>query len=143
MFSNEDGSGLASIYHRRLDHFGISMKHIEEIQLRTLDNFCGEMGIHHIDLLKLDVEGYELKVLMGAQHLINSNSIDFIQFEFGGCNIDSRTYFQDFFYLLNPHYKIYRILKDGLAFINNYKETCEIFITTNYLAISRELRLLK
>lgn len=29
----------------------------------------------------------------GAKSLIGANSIDFIQFEFGGCNIDSRTYF--------------------------------------------------
>ena len=139
LYSNAEGSGLASIYNLRLDHFGISMKHTEKICIRTLNNFCRDNEIEYINLLKLDVEGHELKVLNGAHHLIDSNSIDFIQFEFGGCNIDSRTYFQDFFYLLNPYYKIYRVLKDGIAPIEHYKETYKIFTTTNYLAISREI----
>ena len=69
--------------------------------------------------------------------MINDKRIDAIQFEFGGCNIDSRTFFQDFFYLLKDHYKIYRVLKDGLLEMPIYKETYEIFITINYLAIKK------
>ena len=76
----------------------------------------------------------KLKALNGAAQMINSKQIDVIQFEFGGCNIDSRTYFQDFYYLLKDNYKIYRILKDGLYQINQYKEIYEAFTTTNYLA---------
>lgn len=137
LYSDVEGSGLGSIYERRLIHFNISMSYREEIRLSTLENFCMETDLKHINFLKLDVEGNEFKALNGAKNLIVTNSIDFIQFEFGGCNIDSRTYFQDFFYLLNQYYKIYRILKDGLAPIETYKETYENFITTNYLAISR------
>lgn len=86
----------------------------------------------------MDIEGYELKALTGALNLLNSRSIDFIQFEFGGCNIDSKKYFRDFYYLLNTNYKIYRILKNGIFQINHYNEMLEIFIgTANYLAISR------
>lgn len=73
----------------------------------------------------------------GAKQMINDKRIDAIQFEFGGCNIDSRTFFQDFFYLLKDNYKIYRVLKDGLLEMPIYKETYEIFITINYLAIKK------
>ncbi len=139
LYSNSKGSGLASVYHRRLDHFGIDMKYSEKIKLKTLDIFCKDQGITHIDFLKIDVEGHELKVLNGAESLVESKAIDFIQFEFGGCNIDSRTYFQDFFYALNPFYKIHRILKNGLFPIENYQETYENFITTNFLAVSRNI----
>lgn len=139
LFSDKENSGLASVYKRRLDHFEISMEQCEKITLKTLDGFCSENRINHINLLKLDVEGHELKVLQGAEILIRTAEIDFIQFEFGGCNIDSKTFFQDFYYLLNPYYKLYRVLKDGLAPINSYKETNEIFITTNFLAISRRI----
>lgn len=69
--------------------------------------------------------------------MICNNKIEVIQFEFGGCNIDSRTYFQDFYYLLKDNYKIYRILKNGLIEIKSYKEIYEIFITINYLAIKK------
>jgi len=134
LFSNSDESGLASVYKRKLDHFHIDMNQREEVEIKTLDSFCTEYTIEHIHFLKLDVEGHEKKVLDGASNMLKTGAIDFIQFEFGGCNIDSRTYFQDFFYLLKDNYKIYRIVKDGLYQIDQYKEMYEAFTTTNYLA---------
>lgn len=139
LYSDHEGSGLASVYKRRLDHHGITVRHEEKVSIMTLDGFCSDAGIEHIDFLKVDVEGHELKVLLGGRSLISSGLIDFIQFEFGGCNIDSRTYFQDYFYLLNERYRIFRILRDGLYSIDQYREYCEVFTTTNYLAVSRKL----
>jgi len=137
LYSDTACSGLASFYRRRLDHFGNSMPFSEEVTTRTLDSFCSEHGISHINFLKLDVEGHELRVLEGARELMADSCIDFIQFEFGGCNIDSRTFFQDFYYLLNPRFRIYRILRKGLASIDHYRETLEQFVTTNFLAVGR------
>lgn len=134
LFSDAAESGLASLYSRRLDHFNIYMNQAETIDVRTIDSFCMEANIKHIHFLKLDVEGNELKVLEGARNMMDQKAIDFIQFEFGGCNIDSRTYFQDFFYLLKDNYCIYRIVKNGLYKIDQYKEMYEAFATTNYLA---------
>lgn len=134
LYSNGPSSGIASLYRRRLDHFGIDFKIEEIVDIRTLDDFCHEKKIDSIDFLKLDVEGHELSVLNGAKNLLKNGAIRFIQFEFGGCNIDSRTYFQDFFYLLSEKYRLYRILKNGLHPIPFYREEEECFITTNYLA---------
>jgi FkbM family methyltransferase len=134
LFSNIDESGLASVYKRRLDHHNINMNKKETIKLKTIDSFCKKQNILRIHFLKLDVEGNEMKVLEGAGKMLDSNAIDFIQFEFGGCNIDSRTYFQDFYYMLKDKYKIYRVLKKGLFEIKRYSETNEAFLTTNYLA---------
>lgn len=136
--SGESGpSGLSSLYPRRLDHFNIPMKAREEIELQTLDDFCAAHSVASIQLLKLDVEGHELAVLQGAHRMIEGKAIEAIQFEFGGCDIDSRTFFQDYFYLLNPQYRLYRILIDGLAPIDAYQEEQEIFLTTNFLALRR------
>jgi len=66
--------------------------------------------------------------------MIDSGAIDYIQFEFGGCDIDERIFFQDFWYILNKKYKIYRVLKNGLYPINKYREIYEVFLNTNYLA---------
>ena len=135
----KDSSGLSSLYSRRLDQFGIRMPNRETVRLTTLDDFSVKNGISRIQLLKLDVEGHELAVLRGAQQMIEKGAIDYIQFEFGGCNIDSRTYFQDFYYFLNDHFRLYRILRDGLLPLPFYRETDEIFTTTNYLAERRTL----
>lgn len=137
LYAEKPGSGLASLYRRRLSHFGISFDGIEEVAITTIDAFCAERGIGRIHYLKLDVEGHEIKCLEGARTLLGAGGIDFIQFEFGGCNIDSRTFLQDFWYLLEG-YRIMRILRDGLAPVDHYSEDCETFITQNFLAQLRE-----
>ncbi len=142
LFTTEKGLGLASLYQRNLEEYNMKMDIKEEVNIQTLDNFCKKNKIKKIDLLKIDVEGHEFSVLKGAEKMINSDSIDYIQFEFG-CNYDSKTYFKDFFYLLNPRYEIYRILKDGLYPIKEYKWTNEIFNAINYLAINRKTKLSK
>lgn len=134
LYTNAEGSGIASMYKRNLVHFGIVLDKNEKIKLSTVDDYCEENKIKKINFLKIDVERHELSVLKGAEKMIAGGKIDFIQFEFGGCNIDSRTYFQDFFYKLKDNFRIYRILKDGLFEIPRYDETLEIFVTTNYLA---------
>ena len=138
LFSDKCGSGMASLHQRRLDHFGISMDRRETVNVTSLDSFCRGNGVSTIDLLKLDVEGHELAVLRGAQGLLDANTIGAIQFEFGGCNIDSRTFFQDFFYLLSGRFRLYRVLPRGLVRVDRYRETDEVFVTTNYLALSSD-----
>ncbi|MDB5144153.1 MAG: methyltransferase FkbM family [Mucilaginibacter sp.] len=134
LFRDSDESPLASVYNRRLEHFSIKMNKVEEIEIRTIDEFCLENQIKHIHFLKLDAEGHEMNILKGTPGLLRSGAIDFIQFEFGGCNIDSKTFFQDFYYLLRDNYYLYRIVQDGLYKIEHYKEMYESFITTNYIA---------
>jgi FkbM family methyltransferase len=134
LYSDSEFSGLSSLNKRQLQHVGLVMNLREEVSLVTLDDYCARQGIAEVDFLKLDVEGHELLVLNGAGQMLASGKIRFIQFEFGGCNIDSRTFFRDFYYLLSSHYRISRVLKDGLYPILAYRETDEIFITTNYFA---------
>ncbi len=131
-----EGTTVSSLYNRNK---GEDLIKTDEINLKILDDFCRDEGIESIDFLKIDVEGHELKVLYGGQNLIQSNLIEFIQFEFGSPNVESRTYFQDIFYYLNPYYKIYRILNTGLVLIDKYSYDYEIFRCTNYLAISRTI----
>jgi len=137
LFSDAETSGMASVYHRQLEHLNVQMKLQEQITLQTLDGFCQQNAITKIDLLKLDVEGHEFNVLKGASGLLSAAAIDFIQFEFGGTCIDSKVFFRDFFLLLDRDYQIYRILRDGLAHIPVYAEKHEVFMLVNYLAISR------
>ena len=45
----------------------------EEIEIITLDGFVKEKNIAQIDLIKIDVEGYELKVLKGAEQSLRKH----------------------------------------------------------------------
>lgn len=134
VYCNKDNSTLNSVYRRRLDHFNIEMNIREDCRFTTIDVFCENNEMDRIHFLKIDVEGHELPVLAGAKKVIDDNKVDFIQFEFGGCNIDSRSFFQDFWYLLKDKYNIYRIIPTGLYPIKEYTEMREIFLCANYLA---------
>ncbi|UXY15611.1 FkbM family methyltransferase [Chitiniphilus purpureus] len=137
LFSDRPGSGLASLSQRRLDHYAIEFVESETVQLMTLDDYCTSHKIEYIDLLKLDTEGHELSVLRGASKMLGQQAIARISFEFGGCNIDSRSYFQDFWYLLTSFgYQLFRITPSGhLEPLTRYSEELEQFRTTNYFAV--------
>jgi FkbM family methyltransferase len=140
LHSNADASGLASLYRRRLDHFGVAMDQSEEVQVIRLDEYAKERGIDYIHFIKFDVEGHELACFHGAESLFADQKIGALQFEFGGCNIDSRTYFQDFFYFFKRYgYSIFRLTARGSLFrIDRYSEYLEYFRTTNYFVVSHD-----
>ncbi len=130
------GSRLASLSRRRLEHVGLDFRHSEEVEMITLNSWGEETG-RAPDLLKMDVEGHELDVLNGASSIMESVSV--VQFEFGGCNIDSRTFFQDFWYYFKEMgFNLYRLGPNGLGLLSQYTESDECFRTTNYFAARPE-----
>jgi hypothetical protein len=125
---------MASLTRRRLSHFGIEMDIEEKVTTRTLSDWFQESGAARANVLKLDVEGHELEVMQGAEGFLDR--IDVIQFEFGGCNIDTRTYLQDFWYFLTgAGYHLHRLGPGGLTRVDAYRELDEVFVTTNYFAV--------
>ena len=137
LWAPPNAPALASLHRRDLRQFGMTVEQGASVTLTTLDRFCAEENIEHIHLLKLDAEGHELAILRGATHKLNARAIDAIQFEFGGCNLDSRTYIRDFRNILVTHgYRLYRILSDGLARCDD-SESAEIFTNSTFIA-SRE-----
>jgi len=111
----------------------------EQIEVRTIDDFCEDEKIQRIDFLKMDVEGHELSVLRGAKNMLDAGAISLIQFEFGPANIYSRTYFYDFWTALSGNYNLFRIVPHGTVPIKYYGEHREVFLTTNYLAVRKDL----
>ena len=133
LYSNKEASGMASLFQRNLAYRNIVMDKVEEVPLSTIDIYCSENNIKQIHFLKLDIEGNELNALNGAERMIKERRIQFIQFEFGGTNIDSRTYFKDFWEKLSSEYNFYRIVENGIYPITSYREIFEIFTTINFL----------
>mgnify|MGYP003382429245 CR=1 FL=1 len=133
------GSELASLTKRKLDHFGMSNEGSETVTIDTVDNYCAAKGIDRIDLLKVDIEGHELDCFKGAKGMFAKKAIGLVTLEFGGANIDTHTYFRDFWYFFEPlGMDLYRITPSGYLFkMDHYYETQEQFRTTNFLAVRR------
>ena len=133
LYSDTAGSGLASLTKRKLDHLSIDFNQSESVEVTTLDSWANTTNVVP-NLIKMDVEGHELDVLRSGLKTLALAQV--VQFEFGGCNIDTRTFFQDFWYLLTEAgFAIYRISAAGPIHIPRYSEREECFRTTNYLAV--------
>ena len=141
VYFSSQARGLASLSKRDLQHFGIDVDACEVSIVRTVDSYCEENGIEKVHLLKIDVEGHELDVLTGASGLLRTRAIDLIMFEFGGTHIDTRIFFRDYWKLLTNHgFRLFRITPRGyMAEITRYRETLELFLTTNFLAVRQGL----
>jgi FkbM family methyltransferase len=138
LFSDKPGSGLGSLTKRRLDHRGNDFDVSESVKTMVFDHYWKDV-LHNrpIDLLKLDIEGHELDALNGSVEALAHTRV--VQFEFGGCNIDTRTFFQDFWYFFKErNFDLYRITPGGVAKIDKYRERDEFFSTTNYLALAKD-----
>ena len=109
----------------------------ETVHITTLDQFCLNHSIERIDILKIDTEGHEMDVLLGAQTLLRDGRISVIQFEFGEIFNRTSYHFSDFFQLLAPQYRIYRILRHGLAELSIYSANLELYKTANFMCILR------
>ena len=140
LFYDKPDSAIASLTKRRLDHFGIYFNKSETIQVKTIDNYFETNHIERINLLKVDVEGHELDVFAGAENTFGKGKIDIATFEFGGCNIDTRTFFQDFWYFFSDvNMKLFRITPSGyLCPIRAYDEIDEQFRPTNFIALQNK-----
>lgn len=60
---------------------GASTGKTEAIEVRTVDEVAHEKGVEHIDLLKIDTEGYEVDVLQGAGTLLASHRVGVVYAE--------------------------------------------------------------
>ena len=53
----------------------------EQVELFALDSFCTKNNVSTIDLLKIDSQGYELKILNGAAELLKSKRVSLLHLE--------------------------------------------------------------
>ena len=83
----------------------------------TGDHYCEEFGINHIDLLKIDAEGYDLNVLKGFGRMLSNGEIDIIQFEYNIRHGDLHILIKDFFeFLENHNYVLGPLRQEGVDF---------------------------
>lgn len=93
----------------------------ETVNIDTLDGYCSNNAIDCIDILKIDVQGYEENVLLGGLNLLKANSVKLIIMEitFDDYYSHSTSFFDIESILLKQNYvfwdisHIYKDLKRG------------------------------
>ncbi len=78
----------AMFYPAPVDHFGMGSRAPQfnatpiTVHLITLDSLVSKLNLASIDLIKIDVEGFELDVLKGASGLLSAKKPPLVIFEF-------------------------------------------------------------
>jgi len=86
---------------------------VYQVKVETLDGYCQRLGVAHIDLLKIDAEGYDLQVLEGGIGLLRAQAVDLFMFEFGSGWAATRRYLWEADEFIKPlRYRLFRLF-DG------------------------------
>lgn len=105
-----------------------------EVRVITLDDFCSSNGFDHVDLVKIDVEGFENEVMKGAQNVLKNIRPAFVQVEFNWHQLFRDTSIWSLSKYL-PGYRPFQLLPGGWAerdpkdpFSNVYKYSNFVFV---------------
>lgn len=85
------------------------------VKFSTLDTFCSEHNIDHIDYVKIDTEGHDFEVIKGANGLLMRNGINLIEAE---CAINRDNRFHAPFFEVHTHmedlgYRLFGLYEQG------------------------------
>jgi FkbM family methyltransferase len=102
----------------------------------TVDLQMADLDIPFIDFIKIDAEGFDLKVITGAVQAISRQQAGFIQFEYNSAWLATGSSLLNAYSMLTAHnYKIYLVQPSGLMdyAVDIYKD---FYSFANFLAVS-------
>ena len=103
------------------------------VQTQTMDNFCSINNIDRIDILKLDCDGTEYEVLLGAEKLLSEDRIGLIYTEISGVKKGFDSKVDEIVKLLDKYN--FQLKKTWnfphFSFLSNLKATDNLFIKKN------------
>jgi len=118
----------------------IRYEQVLQVATTTVDRYCQDNSIDHIDLLKVDTEGHDLRVIEGALQNLKSGRIGVLQFEYNHRWIYSRTYLRDVFELArDTPYRVAKVCSGALEIYVEWHPELERFFETNFALVHEQL----
>lgn len=83
-----DREGSVDFFEAPINQFGMGSlspqfdAHSIKVPGQTLDRLVAELGLTHVHMIKIDVEGLEQKVLLGAEKILRCHQPPLLVFEF-------------------------------------------------------------
>jgi hypothetical protein len=107
--------------------------------MTTLDAWAMREGVREIDLLKIDVEGYDLPVLKGAAGLLRAQAIGAFAFEYDDAWIYSRRFLGEAAeFIEGVGYRLCKLF-NGFVAPFDYRIEHETFAPAMYVGLSPRL----
>jgi FkbM family methyltransferase len=106
------------------------------IETCTVDDYCRSNEVTHIDLLKVDTEGNDFRVIKGASGLLQAGTIGVLQFEYNHRWIFARSYLKDVFELAQDlPYRVAKVCSRSIETYREWHPEMERFFETNYALV--------
>jgi FkbM family methyltransferase len=80
VFIENKSTVMSSFLENGPDSFG-EIDQTRTVNVGTIDSYCADAGIPFIDLMKIDVQGYDLNVLNGASRMMTNGNIGAVLLE--------------------------------------------------------------
>ena len=130
-FSDGQSSGTNSLH-------SISGRTLERVTVTTLDTFLDERGLGSISMVKIDTEGFDLNVLMGATRTLRAGRIDVVQFEYNWRWIVNKASLREVFTLIEgTPYRLGKVLGQSIAFFDEWHFELDRYFENNYVLIRK------
>jgi FkbM family methyltransferase len=105
----------------------------EDVDIITIDQFCAQRGIPKVDFIKIDVEGFEWRVIFGAQKMIQTGTIRFIAFEMGSASIATKTFLFDIVQTTAEYYDLFLVLNRGVVKVDYWYDLESFYGASNFI----------
>ena len=132
--------GSNSLFPQRYNGESYHPDDVETVKISTIDQYCREHHIDAIDFIKMDIEGYEMAALRGAEQMLRAGKISIVQFEYSHVFLDAGTSLKqlmEYIHATNPEYVFFKIFPDGARHVPVYEHALDNFKTQNWAFMKR------
>jgi FkbM family methyltransferase len=135
-----DAKNPTSGQNSNIKHFYLNSK--KKIQQITIDKLLKTKKIKHVNFLKLDIEGFEYKALLGAKQSAKNGCIDYIQIEYNQTWIKAGATIEKILLLSKKYnFDLFRIKHKSLLRIEKYSYILEDYVFSNLLMVKKGIKL--
>jgi FkbM family methyltransferase len=114
---------------------------VQTVSLTTLSAYMQSRQIEQVDLMKVDVEGHELRVFEGGMKQFQMGRIRRVYFEYHGTFIKSSIFLRDIFRLFEGlDYRFYKLMPDHLQRVEVYDCRLENFQFKHFAIMHTSVR---
>lgn len=133
---NPDSSELAS-FSAEVDAISY-VRNVERIEVPvvSLDDYAAEVGLTRVDFIKIDTEGFEREVLLGAERVLRELRPALVQLEFNVHHLLRGTSLYALAQLL-PDYDSYQLVPGGWVRRDPMDPLANVYRQTNFIFVRR------
>ena len=103
-------------------------------KITSIDNYSAVRSIDRISFIKIDAEGSDFNVLLGAKRMMIAEAIDVLQFEYNHRWVFFRRFLKDVFdFIEGRPYKIGKLSMGRIELLTHWHPELERYFETNFV----------